>query len=106
LPERLGDQTCSLAGQDDSFFAYYFAEPGFAARFSEKFGFAPIPWGMGVARDGSDRLAGALDLMSQIFHRDGVFLAAARANHIGIGFLVQHNQGKVLPGETAVPIGQ
>jgi ABC-type amino acid transport system permease subunit len=89
LPERLSDQTCTLAAQDDSFFAYYFAEPSFAARFSEKFGFAPIPWGMGVARDGSDRLARALDLMSQILHRDGIFLAAARANHVGTGFLVQ-----------------
>jgi ABC-type amino acid transport substrate-binding protein/ABC-type amino acid transport system permease subunit len=89
LPERLGDQTCTLAGQDDSFFAYYFADPGFAARFSEKLSFAQIPWGMGVARDGSSSLARALDLMSQIFHRDGIFLAAARANHIGTGFLVQ-----------------
>ena len=89
LPERLGDQTCTLAAQDDSFFAYYFADPSFAARFSEKFGFAQIPWGMGVARDGSERLARALDLMSQIFHRDGIFLAAARTNHIATGFLVQ-----------------
>src|SRR5262245_7588522 len=31
----------------------------------------------------------ALDLTSQIFHRDGVFLAAARANHIATGFLAQ-----------------
>jgi ABC-type amino acid transport substrate-binding protein/ABC-type amino acid transport system permease subunit len=89
LPERLADQTCTLAAQDDSFFDYYFTDPGFAARFSDKFGFAQIPWGMGVARDGSDKLARALDLMSQIFHRDGVFLAAARANQIGTGFLVQ-----------------
>ena len=89
LPERLSDHTCTLAAQDDSFFAYYFGEPSFAGRFSEKFGFAPIPWGMGVARDASDRLAHALDLMSQIFHRDGIFLAAARAGHIGTGFLVQ-----------------
>ena len=89
LPERLGDQTCSLAAQDDSFFAYYFADPAFAVRFSEKSGFAPIPWGMGVARDGSEKLGHALDLTSQIFHRDGVFLAAARANHIATGFLAQ-----------------
>ena len=27
LPERLSDQTCTLAAQDDSFFAYYFANP-------------------------------------------------------------------------------
>jgi ABC-type amino acid transport substrate-binding protein/ABC-type amino acid transport system permease subunit len=89
LPERLGDETCTLAAQDDSFFAYYLVDPSFAARFSEKLGFAQIPWGMGVARSGSGRLARSLDLLSQIFHRDGIFLAAARANHIGTGFLVQ-----------------
>jgi polar amino acid transport system substrate-binding protein len=89
LPERLADQTCPLAAQDDSFFAYYFTEPNFAAQFSEKFGFAQIPWGMGVALHGSDKLARALDLTSAIFHRDGVFLAAAQANHIGTKFLVE-----------------
>jgi polar amino acid transport system substrate-binding protein len=89
LPERLADQTCTLAAQDDSFFAYYFTSPAFAAQFSEKFGFAEIPWGMAVARDGSDRLAQALDLTSQVFHRDGIFLAAARGNHIGTAFLAR-----------------
>jgi ABC-type amino acid transport substrate-binding protein/ABC-type amino acid transport system permease subunit len=89
LPERLGDQTCTLAAQDDSFFAYYLNDPNFSARFAAKFGFAQIPWGMAVAREGSDKLGRALDLISQIFHRDGVFLAAARANHISTGFLVE-----------------
>jgi ABC-type amino acid transport substrate-binding protein/ABC-type amino acid transport system permease subunit len=89
LPDRLADQTCTLAAQDDSFFDYYFTDPGFAARFSVKFGLAQVPWGMGVALTGSDRLARALDLLSQIFHRDGVFLAAARANRIGDRFLLQ-----------------
>jgi polar amino acid transport system substrate-binding protein len=91
LPERLDDQTCRLAAQDDSFFAYYFTDPGFAAQFSEKFGFAQVPWGMGVALQGSDMLARALDLMSQIFHRDGVFLDAARANRIGTKFLIEQH---------------
>lgn len=89
LPDRLRDQTCTLAAQDDSFFAYYLADPKFAALFSKKFGFAQVPWGMGVARSGSGELARALDLMSQIFHRDGVFLAAARANHVTTEFLVR-----------------
>ncbi len=87
LPERLEDQTCALVAQDDSFFAHYFTAPEFEAQFSQKFGFAQVPWGMGVAREGSDQLARALDLMSQVFHRDGVFLAAARANHVGTAFL-------------------
>lgn len=92
LPQRLDDQTCTLAAQDDSFFASYFTDPGFAARFSERFGFARVPWGMGVALHGSDMLARALDLMSQVFHRDGVFLAAARANHIATAFLVEQQE--------------
>ena len=51
LPDRLKDETCTLAAQDDSFFAYYFTDPAFAARFEQKFGFAQVPWGMAVARD-------------------------------------------------------
>jgi len=87
LPARLADQTCSLAAQDNSFFASYFAEPEFGAGFSGKFGFAGVPWGMAVARTESELLARALDLISQIFHRDGVFLAAGAANRIDLGFL-------------------
>jgi len=87
LPERLRDETCVLAAQDDSFFAEYFTDPKFAAEFDQKFGFAQVPWGMAVARTGSDKLARALDLMSQIFHRDGVFLDFARKERIGTTFL-------------------
>ena len=92
LPDKLKDDTCTLAAQDDSFFDYYFTEPGFADRFNRKFGFAQLPWGMAVALSGSDRLARALDLMSQIFHRDGVFLAIAKENSIGTGFLERQRQ--------------
>ncbi|MBS0521620.1 MAG: transporter substrate-binding domain-containing protein, partial [Proteobacteria bacterium] len=65
LPDRLFDGTCRLAAQDDSFFADAFTHPAFAARFGVKFGFAQVPWGMAVARDNSDELATALDLVSQ-----------------------------------------
>jgi ABC-type amino acid transport substrate-binding protein/ABC-type amino acid transport system permease subunit len=92
LPDRLRDQTCALAAQDDSFFADYFTDPDFASRFSAKFGFVEVPWGMGVALKDSDRFARALSLMSQIFHRDGVFLAAARSNHISTAFLEQQRK--------------
>lgn len=92
LPDRLKDETCALAAQDDSFFADYFTQSDFAARFAQKFGFAQVPWGMAVALTGSDRLARALDLMSQIFHRDGVFLAIARENRVGTGFLERQQQ--------------
>ncbi len=87
LPDRLKDETCTLAAQDDSFFAYYFTDPAFADRFEPKFGFAQVPWGMGVARTGSDKLARALDLVSQIFHRDGTFLRIALKNRIRTVFL-------------------
>lgn len=87
LPDRLRDEICTLAAQDDSFFAYYFTDPAFAARFDQKFGFAQVPWGVAVAQSGTDRLAKALDLISQIFHRDGEFLKIAKENHIGMGFL-------------------
>lgn len=96
LPDRLRDETCTLAAQDDSFFAFYFTDPAFAAQFEQKMGFAQVPWGMAVARTGSDKLARALDLMSQIFHRDGVFLEIARKHRIGTGFL--ERQRKIWQG--------
>tara|TARA_R110001599_G_scaffold106921_22_gene268996 strand:- start:2266 stop:3927 length:1662 start_codon:yes stop_codon:yes gene_type:complete len=87
LPVRLADETCMLAAQDKSFFASYFTDEDFARRFEPKFGFAQVPWGMAVARTGSDRLAQVLDLMSQTFHRTGVFLENGRKNKIAAGFL-------------------
>lgn len=87
LPDRLRDQTCTLAAQDDSFFAYYFIDPDFAKNFEQKFGFAQVPWGMAVAREGSEELARALELISQIFHRDGLFIDIGRSHRIGLGFL-------------------
>ncbi|WP_395713920.1 transporter substrate-binding domain-containing protein [Reyranella sp.] len=87
LPDRLKDGTCNLAAQDDSFFAYYFTDADFSAAFFPKFGFAQVPWGMAVARQGSDRLAHALDLIVQIFHRDGVLIDIARTHRIGLAFL-------------------
>lgn len=87
LPDKLRDETCTLAAQDDSFFDYYFTDPAFAGSYDKKFGFAQLPWGMAVALSGSDKLAKALDLTSQIFHRDGTFLDIAKENRIGLGFL-------------------
>src|SRR5262249_35601053 len=92
LPDRLKDQTCTLAAQDDSFFAYYFTDPDFAAAYFPKFGFAQVPWGMAVARQGSEQLARALDLISQIFHRDGLFIDMARFHRIGSAFLEQQQR--------------
>ena len=89
LPDRLKDQTCTLAAQDDSFFAKYFTDADFNARYFQKFGFAQVPWGMAVARQGSAELAKALDLISQVFHRDGLFIDIGRLHSIRLGFLEQ-----------------
>lgn len=92
LPDRLKDGTCTLAAQDDSFFAEAFTHPDFADRFEKKFGFAQVPWGMAVQKTGSEKLARALDLISQIFHRDGVFLELARRHRIATGFLAEQQK--------------
>jgi polar amino acid transport system substrate-binding protein len=91
LPTGLIDDSCLLAAQDDSFFASYLADPAFAARFEPKFGFDAVPWGMAVAHTGSERLAEALELISQIMHRDGEFLAIARRYEIFSRFLEEQH---------------
>jgi ABC-type amino acid transport substrate-binding protein/ABC-type amino acid transport system permease subunit len=85
--ESLESGACSLVAHDDSVFAESFARPEFAARFSVKFGFAPVPWGMAVPLVGGERFATALALLLQRMHRDGQLLAMAEANHIATGFL-------------------
>ena len=92
LPDRLKDRTCAMAAQDDSFFAKYFTDPDFRSRYAQKFGFSQVPWGMAVARQGSTELARALDLISQVFHRDGLFIDIGRLHSIGLGFLVEQQQ--------------
>jgi len=92
LPDRLKDQTCTLAAQDDSFFAKYFTDEDFNSRYFQKFGFAQVPWGMAVARQGSAELARALDLISQVFHRDGLFVDIGRLHSIRLGFLRQQQE--------------
>ena len=92
LPDRLRDHTCTLAAQDDSFFAKYFTDEDFNARYSQKFGFGQVPWGMAVARQGSSELARALDLISQVFHRDGLFIDIGRLHNIRLGFLREQQQ--------------
>lgn len=87
LPAHLLDNTCTLAAQDDTFFATYFANSAFGAMFSAKFGFAEVPWGMAVPKEHADDLGRAIDLISQIFHRDGIYLNAAKAHHLDTVFL-------------------
>jgi len=87
LLDALRSGACSLVAHDDSVFAAPFMNPDFAARFSAKLGFAPMPWGMAVPLTGAERLAEALGLILQMLHRDGDLLAMASNNHIATGFL-------------------
>ena len=84
---RLGG--CSLAAQDDSFFATYFQQPEFAAANSVKFGFAPLPWGAAVARDGGQALADALAAALKTMHADGSLQRLAEQHLVASPFLVQ-----------------
>ena len=88
LVDNLRRDSCTVAAQDDAFFAAYFTDPEFAARFDQKLGFARVPWGMAVPRGAdSARLGHALDLVGQILHRDGRFLDLARVNQVRTAFL-------------------
>ena len=98
LPRGLLDETCLLAAQDDSFFASYLADPAFGERFEPKFGFDPVPWGMAVPKTGSESLARVLELISQIMHRDGEFLALARRNGVFTSFLEEQHERWREPG--------
>lgn len=91
LPEALDEQVCALVSHDDSFLASYLAMPEFGARFERKFGFDQVPWGMAVARTGTDDLARALQFISQIMHRDGEFLTIAQQNKVFTSFLEAQN---------------
>ena len=89
LPERLKDETCTLAAQDDSFFAHpspIRPSPGVTTRSSA------LRRCRGAWRSratAARKLARALDLISQIFHRDGMFLEFGRKHRIGTAFLEQ-----------------
>ena len=92
-PEQLADElqsgACSLIAQDDTFLARYFADPKFAAAYNTKLVMDPLPWGMAVSLAGSERLATALSLVSEIFHRDGVFVELAGEQAVAPAFLIE-----------------
>lgn len=84
---RLGG--CSLVAQDNSFFASYLQQPAFAAAYDIKFGFAPLPWGMAVAREGGERLADVLGLSMRQLHISGGLQALAKKYGVNSPFLEQ-----------------
>jgi hypothetical protein len=90
-PEKLLDGleagSCTLVAYDDSFFTRAFQNPAFKARFAQKLGLAPVPWGMATPLAGGADLARALGLALQVFHRDGLMLKFAAENNISTRFL-------------------
>jgi ABC-type amino acid transport substrate-binding protein/ABC-type amino acid transport system permease subunit len=94
-PEQLVDElrsgACSLIAQDDTFLARYFADPHFRSLYDAKFAMDPLPWGMAAPLAGGAQLATALSLVSEIFHRDGVFLELAHLDNVASGFLSQQH---------------
>ncbi len=107
-PEQLLDALsfgeCAFIVQDDTFFRQFLTDPAWSSRFQIMFGFAPLPWGMAVARTDTDQLAALLDLLSAAFHADGVFLQLARAHDLDLAFLQAQQQRWSSPG-CAMPNG-
>jgi len=90
-PEQLLDalrfNKCAFIVHDDTFFAQSLTDPAWSAQFGIKFRFAPLPWGMAVARENTEQFAALLEALSVGFHADGVFLQLAAANRIDPSFL-------------------
>jgi len=90
-PEQLLDalafNECPLIVHDDTFFGTLLTDPQWSTKYAIKFGFAPTPWGMAVARVHAERLAALLSELSVAWHADGVLLQLAQANRIDTTFL-------------------
>ena len=60
-PEQLLDalefNECAFVTHDNTFFTKALTRPEWANRFAVKFSFAPMPWGMAVARSGATQFA-------------------------------------------------
>ena len=87
LVDELRSGACPLVAQDNSFFAPYLQQPDFAAAYDAKFGFAPLPWGMAVAREGGQRLADVLGLSMRQLHLSGGLQALAKKYGVNSPFL-------------------
>lgn len=89
-PEQLLDalafNECPFIVHDDTFFADVLNKARWAP-YEVKFGFAPMPWGMAVARTGATQLGNLLDDLSAAFHAEGVFLQLAQNYGLDLSFL-------------------
>jgi ABC-type amino acid transport substrate-binding protein/ABC-type amino acid transport system permease subunit len=95
-PEQLLDalrfHKCAFIVHDDTFFAEALTDHAWSSQFGIKFRFAPLPWGMAVAREGAGQFAALLEYLSVAFHADGVFLQLAAANRVDLSFLEAEHQ--------------
>jgi|GEM_PF-388593 len=89
LADALNFNRCAIIVHDDTYFMSRLADAGWAERFGIKFDFAPLPWGMAVARTGSHDLGQLLGMLSVGFHADGVFRNLAAAHRLDLSFLDQ-----------------
>lgn len=87
LIDQLRQGSCSLAAQDDTFFAPWLRQPEFSERFGVKFGFAELPWGMAVSRADGARLHDALSRMMVALHAEGRLRDLAQAHGTDSEFL-------------------
>lgn len=89
-PEQLLDalafDECAYIVQDNTFFTDVLSQPRWS-QYAIKFGFAPLPWGMAVARNDTTQLATLLDDLSAAWHTDGTFLGLAEKHGLDDDFL-------------------
>ncbi|MGE4044449.1 MAG: transporter substrate-binding domain-containing protein, partial [Acetobacteraceae bacterium] len=98
LVDALNFNRCSLVVHDDTFFMSRLADQEWTDKFGIKFSFAPLPWGMAVARTGATQLGQLLGVLSVAFHADEVFIRLAEANGIDISFLKRQQEKWSIPG--------
>ena len=87
LVDALRQGGCTFVAHDDSFFATYFQQREFASAYDVKFGFAPLPWGAGVAKLGGERMANVLSLALRELHASGALQTMARTHGVSTPFL-------------------
>lgn len=87
LVEQVQAGTCALAAQDDSLLL-----PVLPAEYDVKLGFAALPWGAAVSRDGGAALAQALGLALQGLHANGTLVELARRHGVPAPWLEAEQQ--------------
>lgn len=90
LVEQVQAGTCALAAQDDSLLLPVL--PMLSVPYDLKLGFAALPWGAAVSRDGGAALERALGLALQGLHARGTLVALARRHGVPAPWLETEQQ--------------